>query len=311
MTTPDVRVLLNPRAGAGAALRKLGPLRDRLRSLSIAHEIVETSRPGEASDLARAAARDGVRLLAVLGGDGTLNEVAQAFIDAEGNAIPGPEIAVIPSGTGGDYRRTLGLGPDLHEALDVALNRPARAVDLGVLHAVDEQQRPVVRAFLNITSFGLGGVTDRLVNEAPKWLGGTASFFLGSLRALLQYKNQPVRVRVDGELFFEGPMLNVAIAHGRYFGGGMQVAPHADPADGQFDVVALGDLSRLESVALTRTIYDGAHLGGREIHTTRGRVVEAEAVHPWSRVLIDMDGETPGQLPLKATILPGALRVRY
>ena len=163
---------------------------------------------------------------------------------------------------------------------------------------------------MNITSFGLGGLTDRIVNDTPKWLGGKASFFLGTLRAMALYKNAPVRVLVDGKPFIEEPIVNVAIANGRYFGGGMKIAPDADPTDALFDVVALGDLSRVESIGLAAHIYRGSHVRERGVHVTRGSEVRAEALVQNAEVLIDMDGETPGRLPLVARIAPSALRIR-
>ena len=93
-------------------------------------------------------------------------------------------------------------------------------------------------------------MVDTIVNAGPKWLGGKAAFFLASLRASAVYRNVPVRVFVDDVLFHEGPVLNVAVANGRAFGGGMFVAPNADPHDGLFDVVVLGDMNKLESTTL-------------------------------------------------------------
>ena len=117
MTRPHVRVLLNPKAGAGAALRRLHEVRAALRSHDLDHDIVETQGPGDGARLGREAARDGVSVLAVMGGDGTLNEVVQAYIDADGKAVSGPAIALVPAGTGGDYRRTLGLSGAFGEAV--------------------------------------------------------------------------------------------------------------------------------------------------------------------------------------------------
>lgn len=310
MTTPEVRVLLNPRAGAGAALRRLPEVRAALRKLGVEHDVAETQAPGDAARLAVEAREDGVPLIAVMGGDGTLNEVVQAYVDADGNAVAGPELAVIPSGTGGDFKRTIGLGGGVDEAVARVRTGTPKAHDLGFLRLTGHDRKQVTKAFLNITSFGIGGVTDMLVNDAPKWLGGKASFFLGSARAMLRYRNQAVRVRVDGAIFVEQPVFNVAMANGRFFGGGMMIAPDADPSDGQFDVIALGDLSKVEALSLSSKIYEGTHLGTRGVSSTRGRTIEAEPVHPWSKVLIDMDGETPGMLPLKATVLPGAITIR-
>lgn len=271
--------------------------------------MAETRCPGDASRLAREAREKGISVLAVMGGDGTLNEVAQAYLDDTGAALGGPDLAVIPAGTGGDYKRTLGLDGSIEDAVARIAHGTTRPHDLGSLRLCGHDGSPVIRAFINVTSFGIGGVTDRLVNEGPKWLGGKAAFFVGAARAMLQYKNSPVRVRVDGAMFVDGPVFNVAMAIGRFFGGGMNIAPDADPGDGLFDVVALGDLTRPEAVSLSGKIYKGAHIGTRKVSLTRGLTIEAEPIHPWSKVLIDMDGETPGMLPLRATAVRGAIRV--
>ena len=164
-----------------------------------------------------------------------------------------------------------------------------------------------MHSFLNITSFGIGGLTDELVNNGPKWLGGKAAFLLGTVRALAAYRNVPVTVSVDGQPFVEGPILNVAIANGQYFGGGMHIAPDASPSDGEFDVVALCDLTRAAAVGLTQRIYAGTHLTHGGVRHTRGCLIEAAPVFPFRHALIDMDGETPGRLPLAARVLPGAV----
>lgn len=310
MPTPSVRVLLNPKAGAGAALRKLSELRAALQAQGHDHDIVETTRAGDAGRLVHEARAEGVSLLAVVGGDGTLNEVVQAYLDEAGEPVAGPELAVIPAGTGGDFRRTLGLTGALDEAVARLRSEP-RPVDLGRLRLTDDRGQTVTRAFLNITSFGVGGLTDQLVNQGPKWLGGKPAFLVGSLRATLAYRNQPVRLSIDGVALYEGPIFNVALANGRFFGGSMEVAPDASLDDGQLDVVVFGDMSLGQKLALTQSIYAGKHLDRPHVLSGRGRVIEAEPLHRWSSVLIDMDGETPGRLPLRADVLPGALRVRY
>jgi diacylglycerol kinase (ATP) len=269
-----------------------------------------TAGPGDAARLAHDARTAGTDFTIVMGGDGTLNEVCQAYLDDRGSPVAGPPLGLIPVGTGGDFRKTLGLGQDLEANVARLVSSEPRPIDLGILEAEGHDGKPVVRAFVNITSFGLGGLTDRVVNTGPKWLGGKSAFFLGTLRALVAYRNAAVRVKVDGEIWLESPVVNVAVANGRFFGGGMQIAPDADPGDGLFDVVALGDLTRLQTVGLTQHIYAGTHLGRPDISSTRGALVEAEALAPGAEVLIDMDGETPGRLPLRARIAKNALWIR-
>lgn len=305
-----LRVISNPTAGSGSAVRRLPTLKRLLDARGISAEFAETRAPGDATRLVHEARADGVECLLVMGGDGTLNEVSQGYLDANGEPLPGPDLALVPSGTGGDFRKSFGLGTTLEEAVERLATAVPRPLDLGLLELTAHSGETVRRAFLNITSFGLGGLTDRLVNASPKWVGGKAAFFIGSARALLSYKNAPVRLRVDGEVLFEAPIMNVAIANGQYFGGGMKIAPEADPSDGLFEVVALQDLTRAQGVAISPRIYQGTHVGQPGVLCARGSLIEAEPLVPRGEVLIDMDGETPGRLPLRARVAKGALKIR-
>jgi YegS/Rv2252/BmrU family lipid kinase len=310
MAPLHVRVILNPAAASGLAMRKVGEIGEALRRHELRHEIVLTRARGHAAELARAARADGVDIVAVVGGDGTLNEVVQAYVSEDGDPILGPDLALIPCGTGGDFKKTLGMSGALDEAIGRIRHGARRPIDLGVLRITDHNGELRTHAFVNIASFGIGGQVDALVNAGPKWLGGKASFFLGTLRAMAKYKNAHVRVKVDGATWFEGPAFNVAVANGRFFGGGMMIAPQADPSDGRFEIVALGDFTRREVIGMTAKVYQGAHLSLDGVRVTHGVRVEAEAIHPWATVLADVDGEQPGKLPLRATIAKGALTFR-
>lgn len=305
-----VRLVVNPTAGSGAAGRRLGEVTRALERAGVSHDVAPTSRPGDATRLVAGARDLGYDVCAVMGGDGTVNEAVQAFLGEDGAPVPGPDLALIPSGTGGDFRKTFGLGSDVEGAVHRLVTSPPRPIDLGILRAVGDDGTPVRKAFVNIMSFGLGGLTDRLVNAGPKWMGGRLAFFVGTLRAMTSYRSPAVVVTVDDQVVTEAPILNVAVANGRYFGGGMKIAPDADPSDGAFDVVALYDLTRAQGVALASKIYRGTHPGTPGVTVARGRVVTAEAVRPRDEVLIDLDGETPGKLPLEARIAPAALRIR-
>jgi len=305
-----LRLIVNPTAGSGTAARRVPSVIKLLENSGIASDVAETRGPGDAARLVHEARADGVECLLVMGGDGTLNEVSQGYVDSNGEPLPGPDLALLPSGTGGDFRKTFELGPSLEEAVARLQTATPRPLDLGLLELCSHTGAPIRRAFLNITSFGIGGLTDRLVNASPKWIGGKAAFFLGTARAMVSYKNAPVRVTVDGKVWLEAPIFNVAVANGRYFGGGMKIAPEADASDGLFDVVALHDLTRTQSLALASRIYQGTHVGQPGVMASRGARIEAESLVPRAEVLIDMDGETPGRLPLVARVAKGALRIR-
>ncbi len=307
----SVRVIVNPKAGGGAGARAAPALKRAFERHGAAAELLETKAPGDAKRLARSCFGGHVNLVAVVGGDGTLNDVSQAYLDPEGRPLGGPPLALVPFGTGGDFRRTLGVvETKLDTLVELIVKNEPRPVDLGVLELVGHRGEPAVKAFVNIASFGLGGLTDRIVNDGPKWLGGKAAFYLGTVRGLVAYKNAPVRVSIDGKVWLEGPIVNVAIANGRYFGGGMMVAPDASVDDGALDVVAIGDLTRLAVVGLTSHIYRGTHIGRPGIEQARGEVIEAVPLAPQGNVLVDLDGETPGRLPVRARVAHHALWFR-
>ena len=204
-----------------------------------------------------------------------------------------PPLALLPIGTGVTSRRTLGAADDLERAVERVLSAEPRAFDLGVLRLTTRRRDRGPRVPQHHELWP-GRRADRPSTRgrsgSPEW-----HFYLATVRAIAAWRNPVVRVRVDGVPWLESPVVNVMIANGRYFGGGMKIAPEADPGDGRFDVVAIGDLGRLQTLGLTRAVYAGTHLGRRLITATRGIAVEHAAVAT-DVVLIDMDGETPGLL---------------
>ncbi len=305
-----VSIVVNPRAGAGSAARKLPGLRRDFERLGSNFEILETRHPGHATELARQAREAGCELLAVVGGDGTLNEVSQAYIDAEGAPVAGPPIAIISSGTGGDFARACALdGTGSAPTFERLTARRLRPLDLAVVTLHDKTGAPLHRAFVNIASVGISGAVDERVERGPKWLGGKAAFLLGTVGAALSYRNLPVEIDIDGESWHRGPVLIAAIANGQFLGGGMHIAPHAKFDDGLLDVVCVGDLTRAKFLSLFPKVYQGAHLDLPAVKSARGRSVSVRAIRSPKPVLVDVDGETPGHLPLTARIHAGALQL--
>ncbi|HVZ32506.1 MAG TPA: diacylglycerol kinase family protein [Polyangiaceae bacterium] len=303
-----VSILVNPRAGSGSAGRKLAVLRAGLKAAGIEHEVLETRAQGHAADLAREARSASV--IAVIGGDGTLNEVSQAYLGADGAAVPGPPLALIPCGTGGDFARTCAFrGQRVEHLIERIRARKRRPLDLGVLSLSDAEGKPLHRSFVNVTSAGISGEVDERVERGPKWLGGKWAFMLATLGAALAYRNVPVEIEIDGRPWYRGPILLAAIANGQFLGGGMHIAPQADWSDGLLDVICVGDLKRSEFLSQFPKVYQGTHLGLPSVQSTRGSTVSVRALRADRPVLVDVDGETPGYLPLTARLLPKALEL--
>jgi len=305
-------VIVNPNAAGGQTRGRWPSLEGEIRARLGQVHAVFTEHPGHATLLARTALREGADLVVAMGGDGTLNEVVNGFFEpGGGHAVvrPGAAFGVLPAGTGGDFPRSTSTPRALHDSAHRIAVATPRPIDVGRLTFIDHDGNQAVRHFINVASFGVGGLVDRYVNRSGKALGGTVSFFLASLRATLAYKNARVRITIDDREPEEQTIYNVAVANGRYFGGGMQIAPDAELDDGLFDVVSFGDVSTARMLLDGTRVYSGTHLKLPYVSSTRARRLHAESTRG-EEVLLDVDGEQPGRLPATFEIVPGAIHIR-
>jgi len=304
-------LIVNPSAGAGRALRVLDSVRDALTREGFSVNVHRTEGPGQAGVLMRTvlATRTSPGVVGVMGGDGTFNEALQGLHD-EGTLTCPPDttLALVPAGTGGDLRKTLEM-PESPDAIARVLARATpRPFDLGRITVTGHDGRNRVSLFGNIADAGIAGTVVDVVNRRSKRLGGALSFFLGSLQVNLTYRNLPMRVKVDGTQLYEGDAFLAVVANGKAFGGGMFVAPMADPHDGLFDVVVLANLTTVQRLKLATSMRSGKHIGTPNILHMRGTRIEMEPTSD-KAVLIDMDGEQPGMLPATYEMLPGAVKI--
>ena len=308
MKAPRTTVIVNPKSQGGRLGKRWTDVADTIARAFPFDEAL-TQGPGDATRLAREALRAGAERVVAIGGDGTVNEVVNGFFDESGAPIaPEASFALLPFGTGGDFRRTLGVPTELADAARAIAEGRRRRIDVGRLSFTTPSGERAHRMFANIASFGVSGVVDRLVNESSKRFG-KLSFMLATARATWSYKNQRVQLTFDGQDRVEATINTVAVANGRYFGGGMMVAPKAELDDGKFDVVAMGDFGFGDLLASGRRLYQGTHLSMDKVTSRRARVVEAEPLEPGAVVELDVDGECPGRLPARFELLPGALWV--
>jgi YegS/Rv2252/BmrU family lipid kinase len=303
----DTLVIVNP-ASAGGRTFKQWPLVQRcLVDAGIDFEARITAAPADAIALTREALRDGVTRVVAVGGDGTLNELVNGWFDPHTLQPINPDacLGLLPSGTGGDFRKTAGV-PLNHAAAAALLARgDTRRFDAGRID-YHGGGAPAPRWFVNIADCGIGGEVVHRVNRSRKAAGGTATFLYHSLAAVMRYGSRMVRVDVDGEVH-EGPVQNVVVANGRYFGGGMHIAPQASLDDGLFDVILAADLGVRRSLGGLPRLYKGTHIGRPGIGYSRGRVVTVTPLEQ-RPVLFDVEGEQVGRAPATLTCLPGVLR---
>ena len=300
-------LVVNPMSGAGDTGRRWPDILSTACSAMGEVGSAFTQSPLHAAQLTAKALADGYQCIVAVGGDGTLNEVVNGFFLVPGGPPPGATLAIIPRGTGGDFRRTFGWSTSLRGACARIRAGQTRPLDVGRVSFVDGEGRPQTRYFVNVVSFGVSGQVDREVNRASKGLGGRATFFLASVKAMWRFRDQRVRLRADGGKWEELSITTVAVANCQYFGGGMRVAPMADAGDGQFDVTVWSGYTLKDFALKSRSIYDGSHVELAGTRTFRARTLEAESDE---EVLLDVDGEQPGRLPVKVEVLPSALRLQ-
>jgi len=304
---PRTVVIVNPAAGAGRVARRWDAIAAGVER-SLGGVIFRlTSGPGDAIRLTREAVDGGATHVFSLGGDGTHNEVVCGI--AAAGALRGEiTLGVLPAGTGGDFRRILDIPNDpVAAAVSLASASPTTA-DIGVVDYLADDGGRSTRHFLNIASFGISGLVDRIVNRSSKRLGGRITFYVATLLALRSYDPPMLRLTLDDQELGEVRVNTVAAANGRFLGGGMMIAPNARVADGALDVTVVRDGPLTSTIGMTRSLYQGTQLGHPLVDSYRGACLVAEPLDNHSAWL-DIDGEAPGRAPLTCRVIPGAIRV--
>ncbi len=287
------RVLLNPVSGAGRGRRAVPRLAELAAGAGPGTELVESASGADLERQARRAVEEGIERLIVAGGDGTFHQAIQGLAG-------GPcELALVPLGSGNDLAGSLGIPVELEAACELALTGEARPLDLG---------RAGDRWFASYCGVGFDSEASRAAQSPPPLVRGPAIYVWGVLRTLFGFVPPGVVVEHDGGRI-EGRMMFVVAANCAHFGGGMRIAPQADPADGLLDLVVVREVSRLALLRAFPKVYRGSHLDHPAVETARTR---------WARIRLDRemvmfsDGEElfpVGPEGVEVTIHPRALRV--
>jgi YegS/Rv2252/BmrU family lipid kinase len=302
------KVIVNPESNRGRTRKRWAEIRDGLRHFVREFKVEFTEKPLHATDIAREAIKDGTELVIGVGGDGTMNEIANGFYEDRRIINPEATLGLVPSGTGCDLVRSLNIPAGLKGALQVLTDAPAIRMDVGRVRFTGNAGGPDERFFLNVADFGLGGEVVREVTE--RRLQRKASSYVRCLvTTMLRYKNKRVRIRVDGRDLPDGEYLIGAVANGKIFGKGMKVAPGALLDDGLFDAVLVRGFRFVEFCRHGWKLMNGSHVTHPKVSVVKGRTVEA-----WpngsEEVLLELDGDQLGRLPATFEIVPRNLLVK-
>jgi diacylglycerol kinase (ATP) len=290
-------------AHSRAVRRALPEVERHLRARGLEHELRLTESAGDALRLARAALDEGHRFLVAIGGDGTVNEVVNALIVDDRARHDDSVLGVVEVGSGADFVRTFGIPSIPGHAVAHLDGDDSFPIDIGKLtyRAGDGE---AVRYFANVAQAGLGARAAARAARLPRWLGPTLypiAFWL----ALPGHRSAEVVVDLVDRTY-EGPMDNLVVANGQFFGGGMKIAPRAAPTDGLLDL-HIQSTGRREAIALLPKVYKGAHVPHPRI--TEAKRVRA-ALSSSRPLMVEADGEVLGRTPVRFEVLKEALRLK-
>ena len=223
-----IDVIINPAAGSGHA-KKVGiDICSYLNKNCIQHNVFFTERPGHARELAQKSAANGTEIVICVGGDGTAFEIAGGLAGSE------TAMGIIPAGTGNDFLKSLNMPGSPIENLKQILSGTPRSLDLG---SAGEN------IFLNICGTGIDTKVLHYAERVKKYVRGMAPYIFGIILAIVKHKPYALRITIDDDLVVEGNFLLCSIANGRYFGGGIPIAPHAEVDDAYLDVILVDHVS--------------------------------------------------------------------
>lgn len=287
-----LHLIVNPVAGNGRAQKIARQAEEKLKALNVPYTLEETCFPGHATHLAGAYAQSEDTVAAV-GGDGTILEVSRALIGAKAS------LGVIPAGTGNDVVKMLGIPSEPLAALDHLLSHPARPLDAG---------RYNDSFFLNVSGVGFDVMVLDYALEAKKYVRGLLPYLYGVIRTIFTYRPFRLSITLDNGETRTLPLLIAAVANGRFFGGGIEIAPQSRPDDGLFDVILVRHLPRWRlPFQLPRLLLGKVmNIPGAEHYRCRSMRVTSDAP-----LRVDVDGEILPCPEVAYEILPGALKARW
>lgn len=296
------RLIVNPAAGAGRTAKKWPHIRQLLKDIGLRFEHDITEAQGHAVELAKSAVGKGYKLIVSVGGDGTINEIVNGLYET--GEIKDVELGIIGTGTGSDYIRTIGVSKHYQESCQHLMHPVKICVDLGIVEAIDSKQTSK-RLFANLAGLGFDAEVVRATTKTFKSLGGKPAYLTGLLTTFMTYKNRDVSLTIDGKKE-DRKICTIMMSNGKYGGGSMLMAPEADPKDGLFDVLIIGDITKPDLLRSIPRIYHGTHLTHPKVTLKRAKVVE---IHTESHMSIQADGELLGEAPARFSVLPSTLNI--
>lgn len=274
--------IVNPKAGRGAGRRTLNELPGRLTGWPNEYQIIETSGPGEASEIARSVDSE---VCVAVGGDGTINEVVNGLIGTNRT------LAILPSGSGNDFAKSIGIPKSTAAALEIIRAGKSKSIDVGTVAcgANSDSRNQSKRLFANGVGIGFDAAVAAKTLEIPH-LSGTMLYLVAVLKTLGKYRSPLFHISIDGRTTVSHNLL-IAIGNGVCAGGGFYLTPDAKVDDGQLDVCLVEEMSIAGILQLMPRVMKGKHGTFKGVEFQRGACV---SIHGDAPFFVHADGEIVG-----------------
>jgi diacylglycerol kinase (ATP) len=302
-----VHVIVNPFSARGQTERKWETIRLALKKHFREFKYVFTEKPRQATEIARGLIKDGFDLIIGVGGDGTMNEISSGFFsDYSGKAINREAaLGMIPSGTGSDFIRFMRVPREFEKSAALIKNSKNKKIDIGKITYGSANRKE--QYFINVADFGLGAEVIRNIANVQPARRGALTYYRGLLSTIMNYRSKTVTLAIDGQQQLQGEYLIGAVANGRIFGGGMIIAPQAEPDDGYFDLVLIKDMKKLEIIRNSRHLYAGTIAKNPKVIILKARNIKVQSLE---EVYTEYDGEMGEKLPADFSVIEKALNFR-
>jgi diacylglycerol kinase (ATP) len=299
-------IVVNPNAGVRKGAKDWLQISRLLDAAGINHLCVLTEHRNHANRLVGEFIDEGYRKIAVVGGDGTMNEVVNGIFLQKHIAPSEITLGMIPVGTGNDWCRTFGIPFDYKGAIGILKEEKTVLQDVGEI-GYYKNNEPLQRFFINIAGMGYDALVAKKTNiSKEKGRGGPLTYLFFVFSGLFQYKFIEAVIDVDEEQVFKGEIFSMNVGICMYNGGGMKQVPGAVPDDGLFDVTLIKKAPKWMVVRYANKLYDGTLVDLPIVSTFRGKSIRIRSV---GKIYLEADGESLGHSPLTFEILPRSLKV--
>lgn len=294
-------------------IRKLNAVKNEIQSAFKQHDVVffESEYAGHFFELPKQAIEQNYKIIIAIGGDGTLNEIVNGVIntykiadnktadDYDWNKIGEIKIGVYPAGSGNDFVKTIYKNTQLYTLKTLIESNSSQLIDTGFVSFTNKEGKNATRFFMNITDVGMGGETVVKKDKVPSWMGADFSYFWAITTTIATYKNCNVKCWNDN-FSWQGKVINMVVANGKYFGNGLGVAPDAEVTDGKFSFVIIGDVGLFDYFKNLGTVKKCEKIQHPEVHYHQFEEINIDSCDS-TKISIDMDGEFIGYAPMKLT----------